>query len=107
MGALRLIAVGAPSPPAVLLPRLSLRYHLHRKTGEVLRVIDRGTTSIQDLLTSVLFNILPALLDIGIGVVYFAVLIALFPAPCQRFSNDGRPRADVGLRACSRSTDCV
>ena len=53
--------------------RLSLRYHLHRKTGEVLRVIDRGTSSIQDLLSSVLFNILPALLDIGIGVVYFAV----------------------------------
>ena len=55
--------------------RLSLRYHLHRKTGEVLRVIDRGTSSIQDMLTSVLFNILPALLDIGIGVVYFAVRV--------------------------------
>jgi len=39
----------------------------------VLRVIDRGTSSIQDLLTSVIFNILPALLDITIGVVYFGV----------------------------------
>ncbi|XP_014664266.1 PREDICTED: ATP-binding cassette sub-family B member 6, mitochondrial-like [Priapulus caudatus] len=29
---------------------LSLRWHLGRKTGEVLRVMDRGTTSINTLL---------------------------------------------------------
>ena len=32
------------------LDRLSLRWHLGRKTGEVLRVMDRGTTSINSLL---------------------------------------------------------
>ena len=30
--------------------RLSLRWHLARKTGEVLRVVDRGTNSINNLL---------------------------------------------------------
>lgn len=44
---------------------LSLRWHLSRKTGEVLRMMDRGTSSINSLLNSVLFSILPTLVDIG------------------------------------------
>ena len=52
---------------------LSLRWHLGRKTGEVLRVMDRGTQSINNLLSYVLFSIAPTLVDIGIAIVYFVV----------------------------------
>ena len=52
---------------------LSLRWHLGRKTGEVLRVMDRGTQSINNLLSYLLFNIAPTLVDIGIAVVFFVV----------------------------------
>ncbi|KAK9504939.1 hypothetical protein O3M35_009106 [Rhynocoris fuscipes] len=50
---------------------LSLRWHLGRKTGEVLRVMDRGTDSINNLLSYILFNILPTISDVGIAVIYF------------------------------------
>ena len=52
---------------------LSLRWHLGRKTGEILRVIDRGMTSINNLLSYILFNILPTFVDIGVAVVYFVI----------------------------------
>ena len=52
---------------------LSLRWHLGRKTGEVLRVIDRGNQSINNLLSYVLFNIAPTIVDIGVAIVYFIV----------------------------------
>ena len=51
---------------------LSLRWHLSRKTGEVLRVINRGTDSINSLLSYLLFNIFPTIADILIAIVYFA-----------------------------------
>lgn len=50
---------------------LSLRWHLGRKTGEVLRVMDRGTNSINNLLNYIIFNIIPTLADIVIAIVYF------------------------------------
>lgn len=50
---------------------LSLRWHLGRKTGEVLRSIDRGTASINNILSYVVFSILPTLADIVIAIVYF------------------------------------
>lgn len=49
---------------------LSLRWHLNRKTGEVLRVMDRGTQAISSLLSSICFNIAPVLVDITIAVIY-------------------------------------
>ena len=52
---------------------LSLRWHLGRKTGEVLRAMDRGTTSVTSLLYYILFNILPAFADLGVAVVYFII----------------------------------
>lgn len=52
---------------------LSLTFHLNRKTGEVLRVMDRGTASVGALLSYILFNILPVLVDIIVAVVYFVV----------------------------------
>ncbi|OWA52059.1 ATP-binding cassette sub-family B member 6, mitochondrial [Hypsibius exemplaris] len=50
---------------------LSLRWHLSRKTGEVLRVMDRGTDSVNNLLNYVVFQILPTIADILIAIVYF------------------------------------
>uniref|UniRef100_A0A2M4A9K2 ATP-binding cassette sub-family B member 6 n=1 Tax=Anopheles triannulatus TaxID=58253 RepID=A0A2M4A9K2_9DIPT len=50
---------------------LSLRWHLNRKTGEVLRVMDRGTDSINNLLNYILFSIAPTIVDILIAVVFF------------------------------------
>jgi hypothetical protein len=50
---------------------LSLRWHLSRKTGEVLRVMDRGTDSINNLLNYILFSIVPTIVDILIAVGYF------------------------------------
>lgn len=52
---------------------LSLRWHLGRKTGEILRVIDRGTQSMNNLLSYVLFNILPTFVDVGIAIIYFVI----------------------------------
>jgi len=51
---------------------LSLRWHISRKTGEVLRVMDRGTQSINSLLNYIIFSILPTMVDIVIAVAYFS-----------------------------------
>ncbi|XP_005191059.1 ATP-binding cassette sub-family B member 6 [Musca domestica] len=53
------------------LHRLSLRWHLQRKTGEVLRVMDRGTDSINNLLNYIIFSITPTIVDLIVAVVYF------------------------------------
>ena len=55
------------------LHKLSLRFHLNKKTGEVLRILDRGTSSIVALLNSIIFNIVPTFVDIGIACVFFIV----------------------------------
>ena len=46
------------------LHRLSLRYHLERKTGGLSRDIDRGTRSVSSLLNYMVFSILPILVEI-------------------------------------------
>ena len=69
---------------------LSLSWHVHRKTGEVLRILDRGAAinRILEVCTSIsskelrspatpqliLFNIVPTFCDIAIALVYFAVI---------------------------------
>ncbi|KAL7991867.1 hypothetical protein Chor_016123 [Crotalus horridus] len=55
------------------LHNLSLRWHLERKTGEVLRSVDRGTSSINNLLSYIIFSIFPTVADIVIAIVYFAI----------------------------------
>ncbi|CAL7950956.1 unnamed protein product [Xylocopa violacea] len=50
---------------------LSLRWHLARKTGEVLKVMDRGTDSINNLLNYILFSIVPTIVDIIVAVIFF------------------------------------
>jgi len=46
------------------LHRLSLRYHLERKTGGLSRDIDRGTRSVSSLMNYMVFSILPTLVEI-------------------------------------------
>ncbi|KAI8820128.1 uncharacterized protein EV422DRAFT_531754 [Fimicolochytrium jonesii] len=60
------------------LHNLSLRFHLNRKTGEILRVQDRGVSSIVSLFSSILFNVVPTLADIGIGCFYFALAFDIY-----------------------------
>src|SRR5579859_5308378 len=45
---------------------LSLRFHLDRQTGGLSRAIERGTKGIDFLLSFMLFNILPTLLEISL-----------------------------------------
>ncbi|TPX63341.1 hypothetical protein SpCBS45565_g06690 [Spizellomyces sp. 'palustris'] len=52
---------------------LSLQFHINRKTGEVLRVMDRGTSSIGSLLSYLAFNILPVFVDIALAVIVFLI----------------------------------
>ena len=54
---------------------LSLRFHLDRRTGAVSRAIERGTKGIDFLLSFMLFNILPTLLEI---VLVCGILWSLF-----------------------------
>ena len=53
------------------LHRLSLRFHLARRTGEVTKVIERGTKSIDVMLYFMLFNIAPTAIElIAVAVIF-------------------------------------
>lgn len=52
---------------------LSLRFHLARRTGEVTKVIERGTKSIDVMLYFLLFNIAPTILELTVVLTIFAV----------------------------------
>ncbi|KAJ1900373.1 ATP-binding cassette-type vacuolar membrane transporter Hmt1 [Kickxella alabastrina] len=58
--------------------QLSLRFHVGRKTGEILRVQDRGVTSVVSLLTSIVFNVIPTLADIVLACYFFSVMFDLY-----------------------------
>ncbi len=55
--------------------RLSLRYHLDRRTGGLSRAMERGTAGIETVLRLAVFNILPTLLEV---LMVTAVLWRLF-----------------------------
>jgi ATP-binding cassette subfamily B protein len=57
------------------LHRLALRFHLDRQTGGLSRAIERGTKGIEFLLSFMLFNVLPTLLEI---LLVCGILWALF-----------------------------
>ena len=58
---------------------LSLRFHLDRQTGGMSRDIERGTKGISFLLTFLLFNILPTLLEIAlVAIILFSKYNAWF-----------------------------
>ena len=54
------------------LHRLSMRFHLARRTGEVTKVIERGTKSIDVMLYFMLFNIAPTALELtAVAVIFY------------------------------------
>ncbi len=54
------------------LHRLSLRFHLARRTGEVTKTIDRGTKSIDVMLYFMLFNIAPTVIELtAVAVIFY------------------------------------
>lgn len=57
----------------VHLHRLSLRFHLDRRTGAVTRIVERGTKSIDTMLYFLLFNIAPTLVELVAVCVIFLV----------------------------------
>lgn len=48
------------------LHNLDLRFHLNRQTGALSRVIDRGSRSINFVLSAMVFNVVPTFLEIGL-----------------------------------------
>ena len=71
------------------LHRLSLRFHVERRTGGLSRAIERGTKGIEFLLTFMLFNVLPTLVEVAMvcgilwvlyGVAYAAVTFVTIAA---------------------------
>ena len=56
------------------LHRLSLRFHLSRRTGEVTKTIERGTKSIDSMLYFLLFNIAPTIVElIAVAVIFYTL----------------------------------
>ncbi|MCB2047092.1 MAG: ABC transporter ATP-binding protein/permease [Novosphingobium sp.] len=54
------------------LHRLSLRFHLARRTGEVTKVVERGTKSIDIMLYFLLFNLAPTVIElIAVAVIFY------------------------------------
>lgn len=49
---------------------LSFAFHMKRKTGEILRILDRGS-AINRVFELLLFNILPTIIDISIALGVF------------------------------------
>ncbi|KLE32277.1 ABCB family ABC transporter ATP-binding protein/permease [Aurantiacibacter gangjinensis] len=56
------------------LHRLSLRFHLSRRTGEITRIMERGTRSISSMLYFLLFNIAPTIIELTVVAVIFWTL---------------------------------
>ena len=57
--------------------KLSLRFHLERRTGALTRVVERGTKSIDTMLYFILFNIFPTVLDLAATSIIFGVKFGL------------------------------
>ena len=56
------------------LHRLSLRFHLSRRTGEVTKTVERGTKSIDSMLYFLLFNIAPTIIElIAVGAIFWTL----------------------------------
>ena len=55
------------------LHRLDLEYHLSRKTGGLSRDIERGTSGVSFLLRSLVFSVVPILVEVALVIAVFAV----------------------------------
>ena len=57
--------------------KLSLRYHLERRTGALTRIVERGTKSIDTMLYFILFNIVPTVIELIVTSIIFGVKFGL------------------------------
>ncbi len=105
------------------LHQLSLRFHLGRRTGEITKVIERGTKSIDIMLYFLLFNIAPTLIELiavlvifqvkfGFGLVAATIAMVVIYITFTRKVTDWRNalRAemnDMDTRAIGRSVDAL
>ncbi|MDP4032624.1 MAG: ABC transporter ATP-binding protein/permease [Pseudorhodobacter sp.] len=58
--------------------RLSMRYHIARKTGGLSRIIERGVKGVEFLLRFMLFSIGPLILELSMVAVLFALLFGIW-----------------------------
>ncbi len=105
------------------LHQLSLRFHLNRRTGEITKIIERGTKSIDIMLYFLLFNIAPTIIELiavlvifqikfGFGLVAATLTMVAFYIFFTRKVTDWRNalRAkmnDMDTRVIGRSVDAL
>lgn len=58
--------------------KLSMRFHISRKTGALSRVIERGVKSIDFLLRHILFNVIPLIIELLITSVILAYMFGIW-----------------------------
>ena len=68
--------------------RLSLRYHITRKTGGLSRIIERGVKGVDFLLRFTLFSIGPLFLELILVTVIFAALFATYGVLGRSYVSD-------------------
>ena len=105
------------------LHRLSLRFHLSRRTGEITKTIERGTKSIDSMLYFLLFNIAPTIIELvavavifylnfGYGLVLATALTVVCYISVTRWITEWRTKLraemnDLDGRAHSRAVDSL
>jgi ATP-binding cassette, subfamily B, heavy metal transporter len=58
--------------------RLSMRYHITRKTGGLSRIIERGVKGVEFLLRFMLFSVGPLILELGLVAIILSVMFDLW-----------------------------
>ncbi|HEV2747909.1 MAG TPA: ABC transporter ATP-binding protein/permease [Allosphingosinicella sp.] len=103
--------------------RLSLRFHLERRTGALTKIVERGTKSIDMMLYFLLFNIAPTMIELAAICIIFGVkfgpglvvatlaMVALYIA-FTRFVTDWRSQLrrelnDIDNQAIARAVDSL
>jgi ATP-binding cassette subfamily B protein len=103
--------------------RLSLRYHLERRTGALTKIVERGTKSIDMMLYFILFNIAPTIFELaatcvifgvkfGSGLVVATIVMVVAYVAFTRFVTDWRSRVrrsmnDSDNLAITRAVDSL
>jgi ATP-binding cassette, subfamily B, heavy metal transporter len=84
------------------LHRLSLRFHLSRRTGAVTKIIERGTKSIDVMLYFMLFNIAPTVLELALVLGRRGCGWCCRPSRWSRSTSSSHKRSRIGATSCVR-----
>ena len=103
--------------------RLSLRFHLERRTGALTKIVERGTKSIDMMLYFLLFNIAPTIVELaaiciifgvkfGAGLVVATVVMVVSYIAFTRFVTEWRAKLqremnEVDNQAIGRAVDSL